>query len=395
MTNDGQTSSRIEVLRFPLIVTIVFMHNYPTTVPFTQGTIGVAHNSAWVDFARSFISGGLAQVAVPLFFLISGYLFFLGGWSWERYVDKLRRRIHTLLFPFLFWNLATLAAFALAQSLPQTKMYFTGTLWPPVRSFSFLDCVNALCGITVHFPISFQFWFIRDLMVLVVLAPAVHFLLTRKPALPLVAAFFCLWYLTAWRPDFLSSVQAAFFFTLGAYLSRPGMSIGYLDKFGPWIGTIFLGFVILRSAFPESPLYLRDLMIIFGVPSVWWLGGLAVGKAPLKSWLMRLSGASFFVFAAHEPLLMILRKLSYKLLLPASGTAILALYFSIPICLIVFLAAVHRYLLKTAPSFTGFITGRISRPFAMAPNACLSAGPVAAAGCGADAPLPCRSIDLD
>jgi hypothetical protein len=92
---------------------------------------------------------------------------------------------------------------------------------------------------------------------------------------------------------------------------------------------------------------------------------------------------------------MILRKLSYNLLSPASGTAILALYFSIPICLIAFLVAVHRYLLKTAPSFTGFITGRISRPFAMAPNACLSAGPVAAAGCGADAPLPCRSIDLD
>jgi surface polysaccharide O-acyltransferase-like enzyme len=395
MTNDGQTSSRIEVLRFPLVVAIVFIHNYPTTIPLTQGTIGVAHNSAWVEFARFFISRGLALVTVPLFFMISGYLFFLGGWSWERYINKLRRRIHTLLIPFLFWNLATLAVFAAAQSLPQTKMYFAGTFWPPVRSFSFLDYANALCGITVNFPISFQFWFIRDLMVLVVLAPAIHFLLTRKLALPFVAALFCLWYLTTWWPDFLSSVQAAFFFTLGAYLSRPGKSISYLDKFGPWIGTIFLGFVILRSAFPESPLYLRDLMIIFGVPSVWWLGGLAVGKAPLKSLLLKMSSASFFVFAAHEPLLMILRKLSYNLLSPASGTAILALYFSIPICLIAFLVAVHRYLLKTAPSFTGFITGRISRPFAMAPNACLSAGPVAAAGCGADAPLPCRSIDLD
>jgi len=394
MTNDDQTSSRIEVLRFPLIVTIVFMHNYPTTIPFTQGTIGVAHNSALVEFARYFISGGLAPVAVPLFFLISGYLFFLGGWSWERYLDKLRRRIHTLLIPFLFWNLLTLAVFALAQSLPQTKTYFTGTLWPPVRSFSFLDYANALCGITVHFPISFQFWFIRDLMVLVVLTPAIYFLLTRKLALPLIAALFCLWLPTAWH-DLWSPVEATLFFTLGAYLSQPGSVMTYPDKFGPWISAAFLGLLIFCSAFPKSPHYLQILMIVFGAPSLWWLTGLAVRKATLKSWLMRLSGASFFVFAAHEPLLMILRKLSYKLLLPASGTAILALYFSIPICLIVFLAAVHRYLLKTAPSFTGFITGRISRPFAMAPNAYSSAAPVAAAGCGADAPLPCRSIDLD
>jgi hypothetical protein len=70
-----------------------------------------------------------------------------------------------------------------------------------------------------------------------------------------------------------------------------------------------------------------------------------------------LSGASFFVFAAHEPLLRIIRKASYKLLSPRSGAAILALYFLIPICLIMFLVVLHHYLQKAMPSFLGFITG--------------------------------------
>jgi hypothetical protein len=72
---------------------------------------------------------------------------------------------------------------------------------------------------------------------------------------------------------------------------------------------------------------------------------------------MGLSGASFFVFATHQPLVTILVRISYKLFLPTSGVTILALYFLIPICLIAFLVALHRCLLKTAPSFLGFITG--------------------------------------
>jgi hypothetical protein len=76
---------------------------------------------------------------------------------------------------------------------------------------------------------------------------------------------------------------------------------------------------------------------------------------------MRLSGASFFVFAAHEPLLIVVRKITYKLFAPASGVAIISLYFLIPICLIAFLVAAHRYLLQTVPSFVSFITGSLAR----------------------------------
>jgi surface polysaccharide O-acyltransferase-like enzyme len=360
MSNDDKTSSRIEILRFPLIVGVIFIHNYDTMVPLASGSIGVTHNSIWVEFVRFFISRGVAAVAVPLFFAISGYLYFLGGWSWGKHVGKLKRRLHTLFIPFLFWNLLTLAVFAIAESIPQTKIYYAGSVWPPVRSFSLLDYVNALFGITVKFPIAFQFWFIRDLMALILLSPVVHFLISRKSALPFIIALFCLWFSRVW-PVLWPSVEASFFFCLGAYLSRPGKIVTFLDKFGPWISTVFLGFLVLYSAFPNRLPYLRDVVIAFGVPSLWWLTEPAVRTARLKSLLIRLSGASFFVFAAHEPLLMIVRKILYKLLLPTSGAAILALYFSIPICLIVLLVLTHRCLLKIAPSFVGFITGNSYR----------------------------------
>jgi hypothetical protein len=216
--------------------------------------------------------------------------------------------------------------------------------------------MNALFGMAVSSPIAGQFWFIRDLMALIVLAPAIHFLLVRKLALPSIAVLFCLWFLSSW-PILWPRVEASFFFILGAYLSRPGINAAYLDRFGPWISAVFFGLLVVNSAFSDKLLFIHKAMLAAGVPSLWWLTGLAARTVRLKSLLMRLSGASFFVFATHEPLLMILRKVIYKLLMPASGATILALYFFIPVCLVAILIAAHGFLLKIAPSFTGFITG--------------------------------------
>lgn len=53
-----------------------------------------------------FISEIIACVAVPLFFLISGFLFFyrLRGFNHAVYLSKLRKRFWSLFVPYLFWS---------------------------------------------------------------------------------------------------------------------------------------------------------------------------------------------------------------------------------------------------------------------------------------------------
>jgi surface polysaccharide O-acyltransferase-like enzyme len=368
--NNGTISSRIEILRFPLIIGIVFIHNYTSTIRMVQGSIGVEHSSAWDDFVRFFISQGVARVAVPLFFLVSGYLFFLGQWSWSKYAGKLKRRVNTLLIPFLFWNLATWAIYTAGRRIPQTRMYFGGGVWPPAGQVSFLGYIGALFGISARYPIDYQFWFIRDLIALVVLAPVIYFLLRGKWLLPFLLILFGLWFAAAW-PDLWPSIvhsiflpeqiEAALYFSLGAYLSQPGKDVTCLDKFGPWISAAFFVFLVLHSTYQDRLPYLHKFVILFGVPSLWWLTGLALGSAKLKASLIGLVGDGFFVFAAHEPLQTVVRKVSYRLFSPTAGASVLALYLLTPVCMIALLVIVHRCLLKIMPRFTGVITGNTYR----------------------------------
>lgn len=360
LPKDDLTSSRIEILRFPLIVGVVFIHNYATAVNQLEGPAGVMQDSAWVQFTRLFVSEGLARVAVPLFFAVAGYLFFLGGWSREKYVGKMHRRLHTLLIPYLFWNLLALGVFAVGQSIPQARFAAFSTRFPAIHDFTWFDYLNAIFGLTSTYPISAQFWFIRDLMALLVAAPAVYLLLHRRVALFFVGALFCLWFFSVW-PVLWPNVDATFFFCLGAYLALNGDKLAHVDRYGVWITAAFLGMLILHSAFPESRLYLDRLAIVTGVPSVWWLTWLVARTTRWKARLIALGGASFFVFAAHQPLLTILIRVVHKVAHPANGVAQLALFFAIPVCLITVLVLLHKALVKMLPGFTALITGSAYR----------------------------------
>jgi len=93
-------SKVINAMRFPLIILVVLFHLNPPELivnsPFTSYNI----------IASFFSANGIARLAVPTFFLISGYFYFyhLKGWSKFVYINKLRKRLHTLLIPFYMKN---------------------------------------------------------------------------------------------------------------------------------------------------------------------------------------------------------------------------------------------------------------------------------------------------
>nr|WP_281383522.1 acyltransferase [Granulicella aggregans] len=358
------------VLRFPLIVLVVFFHAYTASVDLAGGGIAGSQQVDPVSaFVRIFVSKGFGNLAVPLFFLVSGFLFFQKyDGSWATYKEKLSRRVKTLLIPFLIWNFATYLVYFAGESIPATKVYFATKYWPPIRSFTALDYANAFFGFTVKFPMSYQFWFIRDLMVMVVLSPLIYLLLKRRAvAIPFLTIMLALW-MTGYWPLVVPGSETLLFFIAGCYIASKNMDPTRPD---PWIVPLGVGFgsllllvdvlMITTQTNPEVLRLIVNSMMLFGLPFAWGLTKWAVDRPKWRSPLERLAEASFFVYAAHEPLLSILRKVSFRLIQPHSTVSELLLFFLVPIAVIVFLVAVYTILNRALPRFTAVITGAEGR----------------------------------
>ncbi len=240
LTSEQLLSKTIDFLRFPLIVGVVFIHTDFSNI-IIQGSKQVDLRQFAV-FAQVFLlfSKLVFEVCVPLFFFISGFLFFYGtaSFTFSVYFNKLRRRVHSLLIPYIFWNLAVLLFFFLAQTFfggllsgvnkPIIQYNLTDWLW------SFWDTSHVHVKAAKNLPINSPFWFIRDLMVVLMLSPIIYFL-NRKVGLFAVLILGVVWlfnpyfYLPGW------STVSFFFFSAGAYFSLHNKHfVLVMQSFLPW-----------------------------------------------------------------------------------------------------------------------------------------------------------------
>lgn len=134
------------------------------------------------------IIGTFTRVCVPLFFIISGYLFFahLEKFGREEYLYKLRRRGRSLLEPYLFYNGLAVCLFAV---LGLVKPELQGGTTPPVSQWTPAVVASLFWDYGGNLPMVPQFWFVRNLMCIVVATPLIYWLVrTTKGAVVILLA---------------------------------------------------------------------------------------------------------------------------------------------------------------------------------------------------------------
>jgi len=356
MTIDQDTSTRITMIRFPMIVGVVFGHTYNSLSGLSLDHQGFPQVHELAAFLQYYISRVLTGMIVPLFFMTAAYLLFSKyDGSLKHYRNNLVSRTRSLLVPFLFWNIATLLFLAIAQAIPATAVFFSGRN-PFISSFDAWQYVDAIFGFT-RSPISFQFWFVRDLMYLMILAP-LFFVLAMRPTLFAVGVPVLAW--LAWKNPFQTpSVEAVIFFSIGALFGRLRLSAALIDPF--W-KMILAGYALLSvtDAFTRNEWfngYVHYAGIPFGIAAIYWLAGIAHRAPRLSEALAALSITTFFVFATHEPLQSVITKFSYSVLRPEQGTTIMLLYVAAPLVTTVLCLSVYYALRRTLPRFMHIISG--------------------------------------
>lgn len=300
MAVDQNLSSRINLMRILLICGIVFVH-----VPFDPQTSPFLGRFGLFDWLRVFLGDSLFRIGVPCLSAISGYLLFRRGLANFKFAPVVRSKLKTVLLPFLLWNLGLLMAILLIQKVGVGIGYF-----PDLWNSNAVEMANysvALLG----FPINLPLYFLRDLLVCILLSPVLAALVARAPWVTCCGLFFL-----AILPDVTIGVvlkkSILFSFTFGIALAVHGINTKALDRYAP-LGVIatLLAAVVLASALyatgPDFPFWLelaRNTLSIVGALGFWLLSALLIRTA-IGQKLAGTGSLSFWVFCGHYPLLVV------------------------------------------------------------------------------------------
>lgn len=344
-------SKVIAFLWFPLIVAVVFIHSEVTSVA-EVGDIPI------YTYTRFLISNVIARIAVPLFFFISGYLFFnncSSRFTSDNYIKKLKRRVRTLLVPYVFWNLVAILFYYIVQTFFPNM---TSGNKIPIASYTTSDWIRAFCDIDGGCPLCYQFWFIRDLMVVMIFSPVV-FVAIRHLKWIFVALLGILWFARIWFkiPGF--SIDAFFFFSVGAAFKICNSNfLAVMKPYKTLSLVIYILLCILCLLSKEAPEfeYLQKASILIGIVFVITLTAncLKEGKWKVNPFLTE---SSFFIYAYHALVIALIIKIVSRIIIMDSDWKLLATYICAPLITIGVGLGIYYYLRKYFPKFTSVICG--------------------------------------
>ena len=345
LSNEKLQSEVISFLRFPLIVGVVMIH------------VGVGTSlceSAPLYHAIHYLFAQiLARIAVPLFFMFSGYLLFnrCTEYPLHLYKTKLKSRFITLFVPYLIWNLLAVIFYSL---LNRGMISCIEDLF---KAFWNLRIEPAPGATTPAYPINIQFWYIRDLIVLVVLSPITYWLI-KILKYWWVILLCILWVGNWWYHISGLSITGVFFFSLGAYYSIHRKNfVNMFKKHVFYWGILYAALifpVLLIHAGYWTPL--RRVTILVGVVFTLALTAKMIGEGKWKVNKF-LSESSFFIFACHMFVLSPIGLILEKIIPLNSDINLVACYF-LKIMIVTILGLIAYYTMKIyVPKTTTFITG--------------------------------------
>lgn len=357
-------SRKIKFLSLFLMVGVVFIHSYNYKDSFLTPTTTISEGFSLGAMFEYFISNGITRFVVPMFFAISGYLFFRTfNLSLKCYGYKLKSRFFSLFIPYVIWT-AFAGLFLLAIS--------------NFEPFASLPVVIEKIGFTKEYGIvgvigwffnspAFQLWYIQQLIIFTIISPIIYLAIKYTKGI-IIIPFFLLWLTDL---SFIINSEAILFYMIGASIAIFNKESFVLQKeskiFTVIISLIWVIINIVKTYIATltetTPLYISKLLltkasVIVGIIAMWFLFDHIVKRIENKKGLLLLSSHMFFIYTLHEPLLHICYQLG--LMTSASTASHIALYICIPISIIAFSVIISMFVRKVCLPLHKVLTGNRS-----------------------------------
>lgn len=323
-------SDKIVFSNYVLMCLIVILHSDNRSVSdYGLVSLGGGYDSAYR------LLNNLATMAVPIFFALSGYLYFRNC-NWNTIGRKLGSRVKTILVPYLFWNMFFYGVYGIINEIPiiGNKINFE---MPEVtlKVLLFDQYANP------------PLWFLPKLFLLQLCTPVGLWLFQKLKRLNLIWIFLLI----------VTDILVDFGYSNPIHWISIFYGAGYISYFysaqienlsdskvipKPALYCIVLAFFVLQS------FYLKWLF----APLFWLCLMVAVKNVPTSEFMK----TSFFIFCTHYFFVLTVRKIVF-LTLGASNFAMFICYILTFSITIVILSIMGMFFRKNLPRLYSVLCG--------------------------------------
>lgn len=295
-----------------------------------------------------FLSMKLTIVCVPCFFVLSGYLYFLNVAEFNKnvYVSKLKRRVRSLIIPYLLWNL-----FGLVLAIVKSKyLGFPSHGLIVNENVSILKAIEGFWAYVDGYPFAFAFWFIRNLIIFVIISPAAYVIGgINRWFIGLFLVLLCVLNI---------ELDGFEYFVVGCWIARFAKKIHLASPAVNGVGLLWVVLAVCETFIPfGSVSTLVKLTMVFCAFVFFSAQTVLANRLEGRYIVEQLIKATFFIYAFHQFFCSITRNLYIKIFgLSTLTGCVLAYLFSFA-TMVVLSYAVWRIMIRFVPGVTRILCG--------------------------------------
>jgi hypothetical protein len=226
--------------------------------------------------------------------------------------------LRTLLLPYLIWSALGFGFTWFLELFPYTNSVVAGSGIVQIddhRALLHDYTWFEMLGKWIFFPVPYQLWFIRVLLIYNIAYPALRWCVTHRIAKWIFFSVAALMWLGTMNFVFFEG-EGLLFFSLGIWIQKTNFNIDVPSK---WLnpvgwGTAFISLATVKTliAFAGQPVLgdavfpvltiLHKLVILSGLIAAWYGCNRLVSWCMERNWFVWLTAFAFIIYAVHAPL---------------------------------------------------------------------------------------------
>lgn len=360
-------SQKFRFWAFVSMFLLVFVHAYNLNISYLQPWTMPGEPMTVTAFTEYWLANGIFRFRIPMLFIISGYLYAMS--DHKPYKQRTGKRVRTLLYPYLIWSAVGLLLTYVLELFPYSSNVVAETHMMQLdenRNLLHQYHWYEVLARWIFFPVSYQLWFIRVLLIYNLAYPLLRWCVTHHIGKWIFFSIAALLWLST-SGFVLIEGEGLLFFSLGIWMQKTNYNIDVPDKWlnlKCWLpvllilsaGKTWLAFQGHFQGIGQLITIMHKGVVLSGLICAWFGCNALVKWCMNKKWFTWLSAFSFMIYVLHAPLVVYATKAIFMQFGHWYACRIIT-FITLPLFLIAVAVIFGALLRRLLPKVYSFVTG--------------------------------------